>query len=126
MATVTSVKLIGQKAMNSIVSRHTEVRRAVHKEGRGVENRASANLAKARASTRWSKIVGPGHLTFVSGEAAGSDYLIHLNAPNAMAIEFGHAPSGVFGAGGSLGHVQSKAPEGLYILIRAAGLAGAT
>lgn len=121
-----AVKLIGQKAMNSIVSRHTEVRREVHQKGRQVENKAKANLARARASTRWSKIVGPGHLSFVTGSASGSDYLIHLNAPNAMAIEFGHAPSGVFGPGGSLGHVPSKAPEGLYILIRAAGLAGAT
>lgn len=120
------VKLIGQKAMNSVVSRHVEVRRAVRKEGRSVENKAKGNLARARATTRWEKIHGPSHLTWVSGEASGSDYLIHLNAPNAMAIEFGHQPSGVFGPGGSLGHVQTKAPDGLYILIRAAGLAGAT
>jgi hypothetical protein len=39
-----------------------------------------------------------------------------------MAIEFGHEPSGVFGPGGRYEDVQSKAPEGLYILHRAAGL----
>lgn len=126
MAAVTSVKLIGQKAMNRVISHQSEVKRAVNKKGRSVEQKARGNLARARASTKWSKIIGPGHLTFISSSETGTDYLIHLNAPNAMAIEFGHSPSGIFGPDGSLGHIQSKAPEGLYILIRAAGLAGAT
>ncbi|ANA86958.1 hypothetical protein SEA_STROSAHL_23 [Gordonia phage Strosahl] len=121
-----TVRLIGQKAMNTVISHLPEVRDAVKKEGRKIERRAEKNLAKARASTQWDKIFGPDHLTTVSGDMGITDYLVHLNAPNAMAIEFGHAPSGVFGPNGSLGHIETKAPDGLYIIVRAAGLAGAT
>ncbi|QGH79692.1 hypothetical protein SEA_ANON_21 [Gordonia phage Anon] len=115
-----AIRLIGQTPMNYVVSHHREVQAAIRKEGRSVTRKAEVNLARARASTRWSKISGPDHLTTVAGEEADVDYLIHLRAPNAMAIEFGHSPSGFFAG------TETKAPDGLYILIRAAGLAGAT
>lgn len=118
------VRLIGQKAMNHVVSHLGEVHAAVDAENDKVHSRAEANLAAARASTRWHKILGPEHLTRVTKSEGDVDAFTNLEAPNPMAIEFGHAPSGVFGPGGRYAHVKTKAPEGLYILSRAAGLTG--
>jgi hypothetical protein len=115
-------RLIGQKAMNQVVSHLGEVTAAVHKETAVVEGRADANLQEARGSTRWHKIHGPDGLTSVDSSYGDVDGFVNLNAPNPMAIEFGHSPSGVFGPDGSLGHIETKAPEGLYILNHAAGL----
>lgn len=115
-----AVHLIGQKAMNTVVSHHSETHAAIHKETGELETRAKANLDGARSSTRWHKIFGPGHLTDVTKSFGDVDGFVNLEAPNPMAIEFGHAPSGVFGPDGSLGHIHTKAPDGLYILTRAA------
>lgn len=114
----------GQKLITSAVTRHREVRGEIRRVTNRVDHRASRNLAKARGSTRWYKIHGPAHLTQVGSFIDGSDGVIYLQAPNAMAIEFGHGPSGVFGPGGEYGHLETKAPHGLYILTRAASLAG--
>lgn len=117
------VQLIGQKAMNLVVSHLDEVRDAVWDEAKQVERRAKANLAQARATTQWHKIYGPDHLTRVSASRGDVDSFANLEAPSPMAIEFGHQPSGVFGPGGRYGHIETKAPEGLYILTKAARLA---
>lgn len=123
------VTLKGRRFINGTAARAHETQGALRRTTREIEGKARANLARARSSTRWHKIYGPGHLTHVNatradGEYGDIDYLVNLEAPNAMAIEFGHQPSGVFGPGGSLGHLDTKAPEGLYILSRAAGLTG--
>lgn len=114
----------GKKLVNYAASHHVETRAAVRKEVNAGERRAKANLAEARSSTHWEKIYGPSHLTSVDSGMGAVDGWFSLVAPNAMAIEFGHAPSGVFGPGGSLEHVDSKAPHGLYILTKAAYLGG--
>lgn len=115
--------------LNNIMPGHADVKRAIREETEKVYARAQGNLEEARASTKWRKIVGPGGLTEVLKDSeqvkASTDGLVILEAEypaNPMAIEYGHQPSGVFGPGGSLEHVESKAPEGLYILNRAAGL----
>ncbi|MDP7733642.1 DUF5403 family protein [Mycobacterium paragordonae] len=117
-------KIIGLKAMNTLVSHMEGVRAAVHEEAEEGGRRAKANLASARTSTKWHKIHGPDHLTKVEVEQGEVDSFFSLIAPNPMAIEFGHAPSGVFGPGGEMGHIQTKAPHGLYILTHAAMLSG--
>jgi hypothetical protein len=109
------VKLISQKAMNTVVSHLDEVRDGCHQEAKGIEHAASALLEEARASTRWHKIIGPGHLTNVDSSQGEVDSFANLNAPNPMAIEFGHEPSGVYAG------TPTKAPEGLYILHKASG-----
>jgi hypothetical protein len=114
-------KLIGQKPMNIVVSHLDEVRDAVHDEARVVEGRARGYLEEARGSTRWHKIYGPDHLTRVTLTQGDTDSFVNLEAPNPMAIEFGHEPSGVFGPGGELGHIKTRAPHGLYILTHATG-----
>lgn len=114
------VRLIGQKAMNFVVSHDSETNHAVQAQAKKTEGLARANLAEARGSTHWHKIHGPDHLTQVTLSHGDVDSFVNLEAPNPMAIEFGHEPSGVFGEGGSLGHLETKAPEGLYILTRAA------
>jgi hypothetical protein len=112
--------------LNSIMPGHAEVKRAIREETEKVFAKAQANLEQERATTKWHKILGPGGLTEVLKESeqvkASTDGLVILQAPNAMAIEYGHAPSGVFGPGGRYADVETKAPEGTYILNRAAGL----
>lgn len=110
--------LIGQKAMNLVISHLDEVRDEVHNKAKEVEELASANLEAARSSTHWHKIHGADGLTKTSVTKGDVDSFVNLEAPNAMAIEFGHHPSGVFAG------TDTKSPEGLYILGKASGLAG--
>lgn len=114
-------RLISNKAMNLVVSHLSEVKHAVRNEADSVADAARANLAEVRGTTRWYKIYGPDHLTTVDSSHGEVDAFANLNAPNPMAIEFGHQPSGVFGPDGQYGHIKTKAPEGLYILHKAAG-----
>lgn len=115
-------KLIPRRRLNHIVAHLAEMKAAIRREAREVEGRARRNLAEARASTTHSKIVGPGHLTKIGSAADDPDVLVYMDAPNPMAIEYGHGPSGYFDPD-KYGKV-TKAPAGLYILNRAAGIAG--
>ncbi|ATN88093.1 hypothetical protein SEA_CINDARADIX_19 [Mycobacterium phage Cindaradix] len=115
-------KLIPRRNLNHIVAHLPETRAAVRRHAREVEGRARRNLAQARSSTTHSKIVGPGHLTKIGSLADDPDVLVYMEAPNPMAIEYGHGPSGYFDPD-KYGEV-TKAPSGLYILNRAAGIAG--
>lgn len=119
-------KLIGRKAMNKVVAHLPVVRNGVHKEAKDIGRKAKALLAEARASTHWRKIhpeSSPPHVTRIEVTQGAVDSYVQMWGLNPMATEFGHAPSGVFGPDGELGHLQSRAPHGLYILTRAAGLA---
>jgi Family of unknown function (DUF5403) len=118
------VQLIGKKAMNLVVSHLGEVKDAVHHKAKSVGDLAKANLEAVRGTTHWHKIYGPSHLTEVTVTRGETDSFVNLDAPNPMAIEYGHRPSGVFGPGGSLGHIESKSPRGLHILGLSAALAG--
>lgn len=111
-------RLIGLEAMNRVVSHLDEVKDEVHKHAKEVGEKAAANLEAARGSTHWHKIHGPDGLTKTSVTKGEVDSFVNLEAPNAMAIEFGHHPSGVFAG------TDTKSPEGLYILGKASGLAG--
>jgi hypothetical protein len=122
-------KVYGRKLVNGAAARHVETQNALRRETRQVEGKARSNLSAARSSTEWEKIADPGHLTSIGsakgvGKYGNVDYVVYMEAykQGAMALEFGHAPSGVFGPGGSLSHVKTRAPSGLYILTRAAGL----
>jgi len=99
------------------------VHAAIAGEAKEREQVAHGLLEEARASTTHHKIIGPGHLTFTSEQADPEtmiDSFFSLNAPSPKSIEYGHMPSGVFDPD-KYGSV-TKAPEGLYILHRAAGL----
>ena len=109
------VDLIPQKAMNEKVSHLHEVNAAVKREAEAVADAAKAELAAVRATTHWHKIIGPDHLTWVDSSDGEVDAYATLHAPNAVAIEYGHSPSGFFAG------TRTKSPEGLYILNRAAG-----
>jgi hypothetical protein len=115
------VQLIGRKALNRIVAHLPECKDGVHKEAKQIGRRAEANLAAARGSTHWHKIHGPSHTTRISVSQGEVDSFVNMDGEDPMAIEFGHAPSGVFGKGGEFGHLETKAPHGLYILTSAAG-----
>lgn len=111
-------KLIGLQAMNRVVSHLDEVKQEVHAKAKEVGEKAAANLEEARATTEWHKISGPDGLTKTSVSKGDVDSFVNLEAPNAMAIEFGHMPSGFFAG------TDTRPPRGLYILGKAAGLAG--
>ena len=111
-----AVQLIGQKAMNRVVAHLGEVKDEVHDHAKQKGQSTEAELSAARASTRWHKIHGPDHLTKVSVTRGEVDSFVNLEAPNAMAIEYGHQPSGVFSG------TNTKSPDGLYILNRGTGL----
>ena len=116
------VYLRSQSFINKTVANLPEVADATYGKAKQGAQRTRARLAAARASTVHFKIVGPAHLTTVGVERDYPDAEFYLEAPNAMAIEYGHNPSGVFGPGGRFGHLITKAPDGLFILTRAAGL----
>jgi hypothetical protein len=115
-----AIHLKGRREINFIVSHHAVTQASIHEHADAIEARAEANLADANATHR---ITPKGYFpAFIDKTDATPDMFVNLNAPDAPALEFGHAPSGVFGPGGALGHLDTKAPEGRYILSRAAGL----
>ncbi|ASR86130.1 head-to-tail connector protein [Mycobacterium phage BobSwaget] len=97
---------------NKVAARAAETRREVKKVRDGVTKRAKENLAKANKTSR---ITETGYFPATITEQDGStDFHTILNAPNAFALEFGHAPSGIFA------DTDTKPPAAEYILTRAA------
>lgn len=97
---------------NEAAARHVETKRAVRQENRRVEGRARSNLAGANSTSRITpKGYFPAEIDTAEHDV---DCFTMLHAPNAMALEFGHDPSGFFAG------TDTKPPEPLYILIRAA------
>jgi hypothetical protein len=104
---------------NDIVLSLPGVKRSVREEADEIEGNAESILRTVRATTPHKKISGPDRLTYISKEPAldsTTDWFVSLHAPNPVAIEYGHEPSGFFEG------TDTKAPDGLYILHRAAGL----
>ena len=118
------VEIYGEKLCNWAASHHVETQNALRKAAREVEGRARGNLATARATTGWHKLSGPDHLTRVTSGRDNVDHFVILEAPNPMAIEFGHFPSGAFDP--EVYGKMTKAPHGLYILTAAAYLGKST
>lgn len=117
------------EVMNHKVAHHRETQAAVRAAALGLEIKARANLAAARAASTHQKIKGPDHLTRITmsradGKYGRIDFFVNMIAPNPMAIEYGHFPSGYFDPK-KYGKV-TKAPHGLYILSGAAGYGGQT
>ncbi|QJD52073.1 hypothetical protein PBI_MA5_20 [Mycobacterium phage MA5] len=108
-------KLVRKSVLHHIVSHLDGVKAAVRDATDEGHDKSQARLEAARASTQWQKIYGPDHLTEVTKSYGDVDGFINLEAPNAMAIEFGHQPSGVFEG------TDTKAPEGLYIITKGSG-----
>ena len=99
---------------------HPGLKEGVGEYAMELGGKAEGILERHRATTRWHKIIGPGHLTYIdvnesSDAAHPADWQVELHAPNPIAIEFGHEPSGYFAG------TNTHAPEGLYILYEAAG-----
>lgn len=101
---------------NRAAARHVDTRAAVRKERAGVTRRARDNLAAQNTTTRITK-TGYFPAEILEAEVIEDDHELCftiLQAPNAMALEFGHAPSGFFEG------TDTKSPEETYILTRAA------
>ena len=100
------VRLIGQKAMNYVVSGIDEVKDAVDSEAREIGRRAEARLASHRETGN----------ARIEVDTSGKDALVSLVDRAALSIEFGHYVVNQYGPTGK--HVP-----GLYIVTGAAGLA---
>lgn len=97
---------------NSAAAHHVDTRRAVRRVNRDVAGRARANLA---AANKTSRITPEGYFPAEIETAEHDlDCFTMLHAPNAMALEFGHQPSGFFAG------TDTKPPDPEYILTRAA------
>ena len=106
----------GKREFNGIIAHIPGVGRAMYDEAKERERIAHGLLEEVRATTTHTKIHGPSHLTRTSARrsANGVDAEFSLHAPDALAEEYGHAPSGVFAG------TDTKSPDGLFILTRAA------
>lgn len=104
-----AVRLIGQKAMNHVVSHIDGVVLSVTKEAMEIHGRAESRLAGHRET-------GNAEVTLTQGD---TDSFVNLEDPAALSIEFGHYVGGKF-----KNAAQPKYVPGLYIITGAAGLAG--
>lgn len=108
---------------NRAAARHVDARKAVRKERDQVTRAARTNLERANTTRRVTK-KGYFPAEILESEEVVDDHELCytiLQAPNAMALEFGHAPSGYFDP--DLPYLpgnNSRAPSPTYILSRAA------
>jgi len=97
---------------NSAAAHHKDTRRKVRHERDAVTRRAIQNLAATEHTPRiTTKDYFPANITEEDG---ATDFHTILNAPDAFALEFGHAPSGFFAG------TATKPPAAEYILTKAA------
>ncbi|QFG04495.1 hypothetical protein SEA_JEEVES_20 [Mycobacterium phage Jeeves] len=97
---------------NEAAARHVDTHKKVKDVRDGVTQRARRGLA---AANKTSRITPEGYFPAEIEEASNDvDEFTVLHAPNAMALEFGHAPSGFFAG------TNTKPPAAEYILTRAA------
>ena len=97
---------------NEAAARHVETKRSMRRENRMLSGRARGNLAGANKTSR---ITPAGYFPAEIETAEHDvDMFTILHAPNAMALEFGHDPSGIFAG------TDTKPPDPEYILTRAA------
>lgn len=112
-----------EHAFNGKIANMRGVKARIKQEAHEVEVKAEMNLKSARASTTHVRIdPSQAHETRIALEHApdySPDWLVSMYAVNPMALEYGHYPSGYFDPD-RYGSV-TKAPQGLYILNRAAG-----
>lgn len=120
------VKLDSKPVLYSKVAPLSE--KGLKLEAEEIAVRARENLAQANSSLSYSDEETSG-TTSISvdkvpkgsrGNKYSADYDVTMSNPDlgAMAIEYGHMPSGIFAG------TTTRAPRGLYILHRAAGLFG--
>jgi hypothetical protein len=103
------------KSFNGMIAHMDGVNAVLRGEAERLQGIAQGRLQSARAATRWRKYdrASAGETKIEVTEADGkytSDYHVSMVAPNAVAIEYGHAPSGI------LAGTTTDSPAGLYIM----------
>lgn len=101
-----AVRVLGDKAMNIVISGLPVVNAAVRKEAKAIAARAEGRLATHRKT-------GHAKITVTHGD---TDSFVNLEDEAALSIEFGH-----FHDNGEINAVITYVP-GLYIITGAAGL----
>ena len=101
---------------NDTAAHHVDTRKAVRHENTKVEVKARVNLAETKHTPR---ITPDGYFPAeIETQEHDTDCYTILHAPNAFALEFGHAPSGFFEG------TFTKPPAAEYILTKASGAGG--
>lgn len=106
---------------NDVAAHHVDTRAAVKRQNEKVSKAATENLAATKHTPRIAKAKDPADAYFparIETEEHDVDFYTILHAPNAFALEFGHAPSGFFDP--DKGRGPTKPPAAEYILTRAA------
>lgn len=116
-------KLVGRKGLEGHISHMWGVNAVLLKEATRLRGIADRKLEMERATTRWTKYdQSLAHKTEIRVEAAtgkySQDYLVIMEAPKmgAIALEYGHLPSGIFGPGGKFGHIKTQPPKATYLM----------
>jgi len=102
---------------NEAAARHVETHAAVARHNEKVTAAAKANLAATKHTPRLAEAKDSADIYFpaeIESSEHDVDCFTTLHAPDAMALEFGHAPSGYFKG------TKTRPPAGTYILTRAA------
>ena len=109
-----TVKIYSERKCNFAASHHVKTQAWVDDETDDVYDRAEFLLATARATTNWVKHdQSRAHITKIEKRRVDVDGYVWMEGDNAVAIEYGHMPSGAY--------VDAPtAPSGLYIITRAA------
>lgn len=101
-----TVRLISDRAMNTVISHEDGVKAAVQAEAEDIAREAKGNLARHRDT-------GNASISVTDGDV---DAFVNLDDPAALSIEFGHFVKGKYERD------TPKYVPGLYILTGAAGL----
>lgn len=106
------------KSFNKFIAGMPGVQNEIRSETERIGRIADRKLAALRASSPWVKIADPSGLTKITTEYGGFDGFINLEAykMGAMALEYGHEPSGVFGPNGKLSHVKVRPSRATYLM----------
>lgn len=111
MATI--LHLDGETVMYKKLAKIKDVAEGTKDVAERGERIAKGNLEAQKSSSPWTRIDPPRGVYNVDGGSLRPDAWFSLEGHNAMALEFGHAPSGYFA------NIPSKAPAATYILTSA-------
>ncbi len=115
-----------ERTFNGMISHMPGINAELRRVANELKSDADTRLEGIRGATQWEKFDrDAAHLMkIVVHETEGKytqDYWVSMvsDDPEAAlpgAFEYGHPPSGVFGPGGRLSHVKTRAPRARYLM----------
>lgn len=105
-------------SFNKFIAGMPGVQAEIRSETQRIGRIADRRLTALRASSQWVKLADPSGQTKITTEYGGFDGFVNLEAykMGAMALEYGHEPSGVFGPTGRFSHIKVRPSRGTYLM----------